>query len=137
MTIVYTTGVFDILHRGHFNILIKASDLGDRLIVGVQDSESVYVSKNKYPVLSTQERIEQLKILPFVYDVYVYKGTDQKPYLKTIKPNILVQGDDWLFSENRSNIIEYLKKNKIRLILFPRTDNISTSEIKQRILNLK
>ena len=134
MKTVYTTGVFDILHRGHFNILTKAAALGDRLVVGLQEDDSVRQSKGKLPVLNTLERVEQLKALPFVSDVRVYTGTDQLPHLEEVKPDIMVQGDDWLATGDRTEIVKYLKDNNIRLVLFPYTQSISTTEIKKRVI---
>lgn len=135
MVTVYTTGVFDILHRGHINVLLEAKKLGDRLVVGIQDDESVYAAKGKYPTLSVQERVAQLESLPFVDEVIVYEGTEQISHLKKIAPQIMVQGDDWFLSGEREAIIRHLKKHDIRLVLVPYTEEISSSEIKKRVLH--
>jgi len=135
MITVYTTGVFDILHKGHINILVNARNLGDSLVVGVQDDDGVFQYKGSYPVMSTLERVAQLEALPFVDKVIAYHGVDQRPYLRDISPNIMVQGDDWLKTGKRNEVFEYLKEHNIRLVLIPYTDGISTTEIKQRVLN--
>lgn len=137
MITVYTTGVYDILHRGHINILVKARNLGDSLVVGVQDDDGVYDYKGSYPVMSTLERVAQLEALPFVDKVIIYHGVDQRPYLKDVSPGIMVQGDDWLKTGERDETIEYLKANKIRLVLIPYTEGISTTEIKRRVMNVQ
>jgi glycerol-3-phosphate cytidylyltransferase len=132
--IVYTTGVFDLLHRGHFNILTNARNLGDRLIVGIQDDNSVFHSKGRRPILTSKERSDQLLSLPFVDEVIVYSGTDQIPWYTKLQPDIVVQGDDWINTADRTEMIAFLKEHEIRLVLFPYTFDISSTEIKRRVL---
>lgn len=132
---VYTTGVFDILHRGHFNVLTKAKELGDTLIVGVQDDLSVLRAKGCLPTLSVDERVRQLESLPFVDKVIVYKGVNQIPLFKKLRPQVVVQGDDWMRTADRTAMIHYLRANKIRLTLIPYTEGISTTEVKRRMLD--
>ena len=60
MTLVYTTGVFDILHPGHISTLKRAREYGDKLIVGVQDDESVEKQKGRRPTLTCKERMMML-----------------------------------------------------------------------------
>ena len=133
MIVVYTTGVFDLLHIGHINILKKAHGLGDELIVGVQEDNSVYEQKGETPILNCQERMLMLEALDFVNRTVGYKNTDQLEMLDSIKPNIMVQGSDWEDSSDRTLIKKYLIDNNIKLVQFPYTDNLSTTEIKNRI----
>ena len=130
-----TSGVFDTLHLGHINILTRAKRQGDYLIVGIQDDESVKKSKGNYPTLNFEEREKQVKALPFVDEIVKYSDVDQRALWSEIKPDIVVQGDDYVHSGDRTNALLYLKENNIRLMLFPRTDGISSTEIKQRIIN--
>lgn len=129
---VYTTGVFDLLHRGHLNILTQAASLGE-LYVGIMTDEGVERSKGSRPILSLSEREAQVRSLPFVAEVIRYTETDQSANYQAIQPQIVVQGDDWLFSADRSNALNYLRDNGIRLVLLPRTEGISTTEIRKRV----
>lgn len=131
--IVYTTGVYDLLHRGHFAFLTKARSLGDRLIVGIQSDESVQKQKGRQPILSQVERKDQLECLPFIDEVLIYEGTDQLPYYKKVQPDIVVQADDWIRSDDRTQMINYLRENDIRLVIFPYSYGISSTEIKRRV----
>ena len=131
---VMTSGVFDTLHLGHINILTRAKQQGDYLIVGIQDDESTKKSKGKYPTLNFEEREKQVKALPFVDEIVKYSDVDQRELWSKIKPNIVVQGDDYVHSGDRTNALLYLKEQNIRLMLFPRTEGISSTEIKQRII---
>ena len=130
-----TSGVFDTLHLGHINILTRAKQQGDYLIVGIQDDESAKKSKGKYPTLNFDEREKQVKALPFVDEIVKYSDVDQRDLWSKIKPDIVVQGDDYVHSGDRTNALLYLKEQHIRLMLFPRTEGISSTEIKQRIIH--
>jgi glycerol-3-phosphate cytidylyltransferase len=129
---VYTTGVFDILHRGHLNILTQAAALGE-VIVGVMTDQGVEATKGTRPILSLEEREAQIRSLPFVSQVISYTDPDQRPNYAAVKPDIVVQGDDWLFSADRTPALEYLRAHGIRLVLLPRTQGISTTEIRNRV----
>lgn len=133
MKVVYTCGVFDILHIGHINLLFRAKALGDYLVVGIQEDRWVMKRKEK-PVLSTAERVRQLKALGFADKVISYSGLNTTPeILKRIKPDVFLHGEDWEQQGDRTRIKEYMKKNNIELILLPRTEGISSTDIKIRI----
>ena len=131
--VVYTTGVFDLLHPGHLNLLRRARALGDKLIVGVQEDDSVEEQKGKRPIMSYEQRMAMLEALPFVDVVVPYGDLDQRKMLDLLKPDIMVQGGDWLKSGDRTEIIRYLTENNIKLVQFPYTRDISTIEIKKRV----
>lgn len=129
---VYTTGVFDILHRGHLNILTQAAALGE-LTVGIMTDQGVEDTKGARPILTLEEREAQIRSLPFVAEVIHYTDPDQRPKYAAVRPEIIVQGDDWLFSADRTVALNYLRENGIRLVLLPRTQGISTTEIRKRV----
>jgi len=129
---VFTTGVFDILHRGHLNILTQAAALGD-LTVGIMTDQGVEDTKGSRPILSLEERDAQIRSLPFVDDVIHYTDLDQRLNYASVRPDIVVQGDDWLFSADRTAALKYLREHGIRLVLLPRTQGISTTEIRKRV----
>lgn len=136
MIVVYTGGVFDVLHKGHLRLLKKARSLGDYLVVGIQEDSSVIKTKPK-PVLSTQERVDQMLEIPFVDKVVVYSATQTPETIKQIMPDVFVHGDDWLDQLDRTKIIQFMENNNIKMVLLPRTQDISTSEIKRRINGTK
>lgn len=95
--VVFTNGCFDILHLGHIDYLEKARSLGDRLIIGLNTSESVTRIKGPgRPVNNDESRGRILAALQFV-DLVVY-FTEDTPYklIKTLIPDILVKGSDYL-----------------------------------------
>lgn len=113
-------------------MLTQAAALG-RLTVGIMTDLGVEKAKGTPPILSLSERDAQIRSLPFVSDVIHYAETDQVGMYESLQPQIVVQGDDWLQSADRMNAIGYLLKHNIRLILLPRTDGISTTEIRRRV----
>jgi len=95
-TIVFTNGVFDILHKGHFELLKEARSLGTKLVVGINSDSSVKRLKgNSRPVNDELTRVEQLKALPWVDEVFVFN--DDTPYnlIKRLTPALIVKGGDY------------------------------------------
>lgn len=94
--IVFTNGVFDILHKGHLQLLKQARSLGNKLIVGVNTDASVQRLKGSdRPINDIQTRVEQLEVLPWVDQVITF--TDDTPYelIKSIQPDLIVKGGDY------------------------------------------
>lgn len=134
MTKVYTSGVFDILHRGHFWLLTCAKALGDRLVVGIQADEAVYAIPGKQrPIHSTQERVAQMEALPFVDEVIVYHSGTTPEALAQVQPHVMVQGHDYL-GMDRSKVVAYVEAHGIQLVLMPKIEGLSSSDIKRRVL---
>jgi len=98
--VVFTNGVFDILHKGHLNLLKEARSLGKRLIVGINTDASVQRLKGAgRPINDVQTRMEQLECLPWVDEVLTF--TEDTPYelIKKINPDIIVKGGDYKVEE--------------------------------------
>ena len=94
--VVFTNGVFDILHKGHFELLQEARSLGDKLIVGINSDASVKRLKGETrPINNVIKRKAQLEILPWVDQVVVFD--DDTPYdlIKELKPHVIVKGGDY------------------------------------------
>ena len=94
--IVFTNGVFDILHPGHVRYLRQARALGDALIVGVNDDASVRRNKGAgRPITSEAERAEILAALAAVDAVVIFGEDTPADIIAAIQPDILVKGADW------------------------------------------
>ncbi len=93
---VITFGTFDVFHIGHLRILERARELGDCLIVGVSTDQMNYDKKNRFPVYTLLERMEIIRSLRCVDEVFVEESLDLKrQYLIEHRADILVMGDDW------------------------------------------
>lgn len=102
--IVFTNGCFDIIHRGHLEYLAKASDMGSKLIIGVNTDLSVRTLKgDTRPIIDEYSRCQLLASLAYV-DMVILFG-EQTPYelIKYVQPDILVKGSDY----NAEDIVGY------------------------------
>jgi rfaE bifunctional protein nucleotidyltransferase chain/domain len=94
--IVFTNGVFDILHPGHIRYLRQARDLGDVLIVGLNGDASVRRNKGPdRPINSEDERAEILAALEPVDAVVIFDEDTPDDIIKAVQPDVLVKGADW------------------------------------------
>lgn len=120
---VITYGTFDLLHYGHINLLKRAKELGDYLIVGLSTNEFNEI-KGKKCYFSYEERKKLLESIRYVDLVIPEKSWEQKiEDIKEFKVDIFVIGDDW------KGKFDYLKEY-CEVIYLPRTPEISTTKIK-------
>lgn len=91
---VFVSGVFDLFHRGHVELLLRAAQFGDRLIVGV-NSDSMVEQYKRRPVFNQADRLAIVKSMRCVTDAIVYGAFDLKPIMETVRPRVMVHGDDW------------------------------------------
>ena len=127
MTIVITFGTYDLFHIGHHNILKRAKEYGDKLVVGISTDALNYKKKQKYPVYSESERKTILSSIKYVDQVFFEESLEQKrEYILKYKDDILIMGDDWKGKFDELNDI-------CKVIYLPRTENISTTQIKSDI----
>jgi rfaE bifunctional protein nucleotidyltransferase chain/domain len=95
-TVVFTNGVFDLLHPGHVRYLNDARRLGDLLIIGVNSDRSVRANKgDNRPINRADERVEILLALDVVDAVVVFDEDTPLNVITAIQPDILVKGADW------------------------------------------
>jgi D-beta-D-heptose 7-phosphate kinase/D-beta-D-heptose 1-phosphate adenosyltransferase len=95
-TVVFTNGVFDLLHPGHVRYLRDARRLGDALIVGVNSDRSVRAIKGpKRPITPAEERAEVLLALECVDAVVIFDAQTPDAIIRRVQPDVLVKGADW------------------------------------------
>jgi len=122
---ILTYGTFDLLHKGHINLLKRAKKLGDKLIVGLSTDEFNRIKK-KECVMPYEERKLILESLEFVDFVFPEICWEQKiDDIDKYNIDTFVMGDDW------KSTFDYLS-NKCKVIYLPRTPDISTSELKKK-----
>lgn len=128
--IVYTAGVFDLLHTGHLNILERSRELGDELWVGVVSDAGVEAYKGRRPVQDERTRLALLRSLSCVDHAFIQPSTDPTPLLEMIRPHIMTHGDDW--KELREGQ-ETLERLGIEWALIPYTPDVSTTRVRARM----
>ncbi|MBX0313378.1 glycerol-3-phosphate cytidylyltransferase [Planococcus glaciei] len=127
---VITYGTFDLMHHGHINILKRAKDLGDYLVVGLSTDEFNAV-KGKAAYHSYEERKLLLEAIKYVDEVIPERDWGQKVNdIKVHQIDIFVMGSDW---EGKFNELS----EHCDVIYLPRTEGISTTKIKTDLLNRK
>jgi glycerol-3-phosphate cytidylyltransferase len=136
---LYTGGTFDIFHYGHVNFLRQCSKLADTIIVSLNTDEFIKSYKGKTPIMSYDEREKSLRSCKYVSDVIPnVGGSDSKPTILSVKPDIIAIGDDWAKKDYYTQMQftqEWLEENDILLVYLAYTCGISTTEIKKRIKN--
>jgi rfaE bifunctional protein nucleotidyltransferase chain/domain len=125
--IVYAPGCWDLLHRGHLNLLWRAKALGDVLIVGVVSDPGVRAYKGRWPVRNIQQRTQDVQRLTFVDVVVTQQTTDPTPVLEQWRPDVLVHGDDW---DRLREGHETLERLGIEYVSLPYTPGISTTMLR-------
>lgn len=120
---VFTNGCFDILHRGHFDLLEKSKSLGDYLIVGLNSDKSVRKLKGPTrPVNKQEDRKKALESLKFVDEVVIFDEDTPYNLIQQLKPDIITKGGDYKAEEVVGNDLAIV-------VIIPFTDGYSTSKI--------
>ena len=136
MIIGYTAGVFDLFHIGHLNLLRNAKGMCDRLIVGVSTDELVKY-KGKTPVIPFCDRIEIIRNLRCVDAVVAQENMDKLQMCKKLKANVMFVGDDWYKSEKWQEYEKEFASEGIRIVYFPYTKNVSSTQISKALTYLR
>ena len=125
MRTVLTFGVYDMLHIGHILLFKRAKELGDKLIVAVQDGD--YIQKYKpgiNMIYSTEERLFMVSTIKYVDEVIVYKDVDKD--IQSIDFDIFAKGPDQTHSGFQL-AVEWCENNGKEVIVIPRTEGISST----------
>ena len=133
--VVFTNGVFDILHVGHLTYLEEARELGDVLIVGVNSDRSVKTNKgDKRPINPEENRAEMLLGLKFVDFTVIFDEKTPENLLGLLKPDIHVKGGDYKKEDLPETEIVEKNGGEVKILSF--VDNISTTEIINKIIDV-
>lgn len=136
MVIGYTTGVFDLFHVGHLNLLRNAKSLCDKLMVGVTTDELVSY-KNKQSVIPFEERIEIVRACKYVDIAVAQETMDKIDAYQRYKFNIMFVGDDWYKTNKWDGIDKDLIDLGVRVIYFPYTKTTSSTLINETLEKIK
>jgi rfaE bifunctional protein nucleotidyltransferase chain/domain len=130
--IVFTNGVFDLLHPGHVRYLREARSLGDVLIVGLNADESVRRNKGPgRPITLQDERAEVLAALECVDAVVIFAEDTPADVIRLVQPDILVKGSDWPADQIVGR--DTVESRGGRVVLVPVAAGHSTTSIVERI----
>ncbi len=136
MVIGYTTGVFDLFHIGHLNILKRAKEMCDYLIVGVSTDELVKQYKNKTPVICYEERVQIVEAIKYVDRVVPQTHRDKFAAWQEHKFDRMFVGDDWKGSPLFNELEEKFKPFGVEIVYFPYTTGTSSTLLKKTLAEL-
>ncbi|HET1107752.1 TPA: glycerol-3-phosphate cytidylyltransferase [Streptococcus pneumoniae] len=123
---VITYGTFDLLHHGHINLLRRAKELGDYLVVVVSSDEFNLIEKNKVCYFNYEHRKSLVEAIRYVDLVIPETSWEQKRSdVKEYHIDTFVMGDDWIGE------FDYLKEEGVEVVYLHRTKEISTTKIKK------
>lgn len=132
-TIVFTNGVFDVLHPGHVRYLRDARGMGDVLIVGVNSDRSVKAlgKAPDRPIHPEFERLEVLAALAAVDAVVIFDEDTPHEIISAVQPDVLVKGADW----GENNIVgrDIVEARGGRVVRIPLAEGYSTTKIIERV----
>jgi glycerol-3-phosphate cytidylyltransferase len=127
----YTAGVFDLFHVGHLNILKRAKELCDYLIVGVSTDELVQNYKNKTPIIPFDERKAIVESVRYVDEVVPQTSRDKLEALKKLGFSKMFVGDDWKGTALFSEAEKEFKKYGANIVYLPYTKGTSSTLLAQ------
>lgn len=136
MVIGYTTGVFDLFHVGHLNMLKNAKSMCDRLIVGVTTDELVSY-KNKKAVIPLDERMEIVRNIKCVDAVVPQENMDKFEAWKKLKFDVMFVGDDWYDTDKWNVFEEQFKEVGVKIVYFPYYKGTSSTLINETLKRLR
>lgn len=129
----YTTGVFDMFHIGHLNILRRAKEQCEYLIVGVTSDELCYNRKNKYPIINQNDRMEIVSAIKYVDKVVSQDNMDKFEAVKKFSCNVVFVGSDWKGTKAWDEYEKQFKFVNCDVVYLEHTDGISSTILRKRL----
>jgi len=132
--VVFTNGCFDIIHRGHIEVLARTADLGDKLVIGLNSDQSIQKLKGKdRPVIDEQSRAILLAALSFVDAIVLFSEDTPLKLISALLPDVLAKGGDYEIETIVGH--EIVQKNGGKVKLVPFVDGFSSTIIIDKIKN--
>ncbi len=133
----YTTGVFDMFHIGHLNILRNAKELCDYLIVGVSTDELVQQYKGKTPIIGFEERMAIVEAIRYVDKVVPQVTMNKMDAWQQLHFDALFHGSDWKGSDMYNRVVAEFEKVGVDVVFLPHTSGVSSTMLADILQNLK
>ena len=129
----YTTGVFDMFHIGHLNILKRAKEQCNYLIVGVSTDALVESYKHKIPIIPFEERFEIVKAIKYVDQVVPQESMDKYAAWDKLHFDAIFHGDDWKGSAMYEEIETKLAAVGVDMVFLPHTAGTSSTLLSEKL----
>ena len=132
--VVFTNGCFDIIHRGHIEVLARTADLGDKLIIGLNSDQSIQKIKGEdRPIIDEQSRAILLAALSFVDAIVLFSEDTPLKLISALLPDVLAKGGDYEIETIVGH--EIVQQNGGEVKLVPFLDGFSSTKIIDKIKN--
>lgn len=129
----YTTGVYDMFHIGHLNILRRAKEQCDFLVVGVTTDELCYSRKQKYPIINEQERMAIVEAVRYVDKVVPQVDMEKIRPVKELGADAVFVGSDWKGTDEWNQYEIDFAEVGCTVVYLDHTDGISSSILREKI----
>lgn len=129
----YTTGVFDMFHIGHLNILRRAKEQCETLIVGVTTDELCFKRKHKYPIINEQDRMEIVNAIRYVDKVVPQTDMDKIRPVKEFGINAVFVGSDWKGTESWNKYEKEFAEVGCVVVYLDHTEGISSTILREKL----
>ena len=129
----YTTGVFDMFHIGHLNILRRAKEQCETLIVGVTTDELCYQRKHKYPIIHEQDRIAIVESIRYVDKVVLQTDMEKIRPVRELKADAVFVGSDWKGTDAWTQYEKDFAAVGCVVVYLDHTDGISSSYLREKM----
>lgn len=129
----YAAGAFDLFHVGHLNIIRHAKSQCDWLIAGVVSDEVLNLTKGCYPVVPLRERMEIVRNISFVDEVYEEAVPDKLETWRELRFDVFFKGDDWQGTEKGRLLERDFAKVGVEVIYFPYTVSTSSTALRRAL----
>lgn len=133
----YTSGVFDMFHIGHLNILKNAKEYCDTLIVGVTTDELCIERKKKKPIISFDDRSEIVKSIKYVDAVVAQKDMNKLAMVKKLQCDVVFVGSDWKGTPSWNEYEKQFKQINVDVVYLPHTSGISSTILRDILIKEK
>ena len=126
----YVPGAWDMFHIGHLNILLRARERCDKLIVGVVTDEALYSAKNKYPIIPLAERMDVVRELSVVDEVVTDFSSNKLEVWERVRFDVLFKGDDWRGTPKGNKLEADMASVGVEVRYFPYTVHTSSTMLR-------
>lgn len=129
----YTTGVYDMFHIGHLNILRRAKEQCEILVVGVTTDELCYKRKQKYPIINEHDRMTIVESIRYVDKVVPQTDMDKLRAVKELGADVVLVGSDWKGTEAWIQYEKEFSEIGCSVVYLDYTDGISSSILREKL----
>lgn len=131
----YTTGVYDMFHIGHLNILKRAKEQCDYLIVGVTTDDLCFKRKNKYPIINEKDRMAIVEAIRYVDKVVPQSDMEKMRPVKELEVDAVFVGSDWKGTDAWEKYEKEFATVGCAVVYLDHTDGISSSILREKLEN--